>query len=119
MKIVRRLLACLVTLALVGAGAALAGRGDPQEKLAAADNARARVMVRRKVDVGPAFKSYPWSLPESGSYCRALDASDLTVTGKAASRSFHRAVVVVVSYAAIYGSVADADAAWRRATSLA
>jgi hypothetical protein len=63
MKIVYRLLACLVTLALFGAGAALAGRGDPQEKLTAADNARARSMVLRKDDLGRDYRSYPWGLP--------------------------------------------------------
>jgi hypothetical protein len=117
MKIVYRLLACLVTLALFGAGAALAGRGDPQEKLTAADNARARSMVLRKDDLGRDYRSYPWGLPESRSYCRAVDVSDLTLTGKALSQSFHRGFVVIVSYASIYASLADANAAWRRATS--
>ena len=118
MKMVSRLVACLAVLALVSAGAAFGGRGDPQEKLTASDNARARSMLLRKADLGPGFRATPADRSED-SYCRALDESDLTVTGRAISPSFRAAIFVVSSYADLYESLADANSSWQRGTSQA
>lgn len=115
-----RLLVCLAAFTLVGASAALAGRGDPEMKLTAADNARARSMVLRRADVGPGFNSAPGSRPDTDFYCRAVDQSDLTATGQAVSPSYYNAgFIVIASYAYIYESVADANTAWRQLTSAA
>ncbi len=112
-----RLVAAVVVVALaLGAGTALAAKGDPRKDLTAADNARARSMLVRKADLGPGFTSSPGS-PQTVGYCRALDESDLTLTGEAESPNFARAIVFVSSAAQVYESAADASASWRRATS--
>lgn len=114
---VRRLLALGLVLALAGGGAALAARGDPQERLTPADQARAKAMLVRPADL-PAFQSRPGS---SGGdfYCAALDESDLTLTGDAQGREFLLGTVSITSTAHVYQSVPDANASWRRATSAA
>jgi hypothetical protein len=114
-----RLLALVVVLALVGAGAALAGRGDPQEDLRPADQARARAMLLRAADVGPGFKASRTGTSENDFYCRALDESDLTITGEAESARFTGGLAFVTSTAYVYESVADSNASWRRGTSAA
>lgn len=111
-----RFLACLLVLALVGSGAALAGRGDPQKKLTAADSARARSMVLRKADL-PRFASQPVPRRDDDFYCRAVDESDLTVTGEAVGPNLIRRRETVRSAAAVYRSLTDANTAWRRGSS--
>jgi hypothetical protein len=114
----RRLLACLLVLALVGSGAALAGRGDPQEKLTAADTARARSMVLRKADL-PRFASDPVPRRDEDFYCRAVDESDLMVTGEAVGPNLSWRLEAVRSAATVYRSLIDANTAWRRGSSKA
>ena len=115
----RRLAVVVFALALVGAGAALAARGDPQRKLTPSDQARARAMLVRQVDMGPAFRSTPASGRDDGLYCAALDESDLTVTGEAESPGFASTVEFVSSQAYVYRTRADANASWQRGTSAA
>jgi hypothetical protein len=111
----RRALALLLLATLVVGGSALAARGEPRERFTAQDQARARSMLLRPVDL-PGFRpSRPGQ--ESDVYCQALDESDLTLTGKAESPLYGAQVVFVSSFAHIYESVADADASWRRGTS--
>jgi hypothetical protein len=114
----RRLLACFLAVALVWAGAAVAGRGDPQERLTAADNARAKSMVLRRSDLPPfAVASAPKR--DDDFYCRAVDESDLTVTGKAEGPFFVGRLEAVRSFATIYRSLGDANSSWRRGSSAA
>jgi hypothetical protein len=110
----RRLLALGLVIALAGAGAALAARGDPQKRLTPADQARAKAMLVRPADL-PAFQSRPAG-PGGDFYCAALDESDLTLTGEAQARQYALGTVTVGSTAQVYESVADANASWRRAT---
>ena len=112
----RRVLAWLVLLALVGAGAAFAAKGDPQKKINAADQARAKAMLVRKSDF-PGFKASPTGSSDDAFYCRAVDESDLTLTGEAESPQFANPLVFVASYSQVYESRVDADASWRRGTS--
>jgi len=114
------LVVTLLALALVaGAGEALATHGDPEKKLTPADNGRAKAMLLRKSDLGPDFKASKDNSEDPDLYCKALDESDLTLTGDAESPEFERTVVFVSSYAQVYGSVADANASWKRGTSAA
>jgi len=114
------LLAGLIAAALVvGASAALAAHGDAQKKLTPADSARARSMLLRKADLGPGFKASTGSSDDPHLYCKALDESDLTLTGDAESPDFERGLVFVSSTAQVYESVADANASWKRGTSAA
>lgn len=121
MAAVRRLLACSLLLALVGAGAALAGRGDPQERLTPADQARAKAMVLRRSDLGAGFKSSPSTADDSDFYCKAIDESDLTVTGDASSPDFTRqtqsSYTIVGSQAQVYKTLAQSNTSWQRGTS--
>lgn len=118
----RRLLACFTLCAVVVPAVALADRGDPQEKLNAADTARAKAMVLRKSDLGAAFKASPSGPFATGPYCKALDESDLVRTGKAVSPDFGTTsprLTGLSSQAEIYESVADMNKAWKRGTSAA
>jgi hypothetical protein len=113
----RRLVAIGLLLALVVAGAALAGRGDPQKRITRADQARAKAMLLRPADL-PGFRVGPVE-GDDDLYCAAVDESDLTVTGEASGRQFASGVVFAASSALVYESLADATAAWRRSTSAA
>jgi hypothetical protein len=111
----RRLLAIALVLALAGGGAALAARGDPQKRITPADQARAKAMLVRPADL-PGFRATP-SSSVGDFYCKALDESDLTLTGEAQGRQLALATVLVGSSAQVYESVGDARTAWRRALS--
>jgi hypothetical protein len=113
----RATLALVLLVGLVGSGAALAARGDPQERPTAADQARARSMLVRVGDVNAAFRAIPTADDPNRPYCAALDESDLTVTGRASSPSFTSTAEYVVSRAYVYESRADANASWSRGTS--
>lgn len=120
---VRRSLAVLLVLllALVAAsmgGAALADRGDPKERFNRADQARAKSMLLRASDLA-GFTARPGGSSDTDFYCRALDESDLTVTGKAESPQFTAGAAFVTSQAYVYARVADSNASWRRGTSAA
>jgi hypothetical protein len=76
-------------------------------------------MLVKKADLGAGFVGVPAERPDSDFYCRALDESDLTVTGKAVSPTFRAGIIAVSSYADLYKSVAQANTSWRRGTSSA
>ncbi len=116
---VRRTLAIALVLALAVAGAALAARGDPQKRITRADQARAKAMVLRKADFGSGFMTAPSPSGQGDVYCKALDESDLTITGEAQSPSFVGGVASTSSLSRVYESVADSNASWRRGTSKA
>ncbi len=73
-------------------------------------------MLLKLADLGPGFTASPQSAADADDYCKALDESDLTVTGEAESPAFRRAVVSVSSAASVYESTADASASWRRSS---
>jgi hypothetical protein len=108
--------AAVVALA-AATGTASAARGDPQKELTPADQARARSMLLKRSDLGPAFKPTRQSSAGGDLYCKALDESDLTVNGDAESPTFERGFVTVTSSAQVYESLADANISWRRGTS--
>jgi hypothetical protein len=114
----RSLVALALLLALGVSSVALAGRGDPQERLTPRDQARARSMLIRQADVG-LFQAIPTADNPATPYCTALDESDLTLTGRANSPSFTAGSEFVVSRAYVYESRADANASWKRGTSSA
>jgi hypothetical protein len=125
MSPVRRLLAVAVVVALAVSGVALGARGDPQKKINPADQARAKQMLLRKADF-PGHKSTPPSQSNGDPYCRALDESDLTLTGEAESPNFEprkldpqTGLLFATSVGQVYESLADANASWRRGTSAA
>lgn len=115
----RLFLALALAVALVASGAALAGRGDPQKRLTPADTKRAQAMLLRKADLSPLFTEVRVPETDSGFYCRALDESDLVVSGEATSPQFRHGVTVVSSSSQVYASNGDSRTAWRRATSAA
>ena len=114
-----RLLALALLVALVGAGAALAARGDPHKRITPADQARAKAMLLRTSDFSPAFRVGPVSSGSGDFYCAALDESDLTLTGEAESPSFAGGTEFVASTAYVYETRADANASWRQGTNAA
>lgn len=113
-----RFLVVVLALALLATGSALAGRGDPQKRIVAADQVRAKAMVLRKADL-PAFTAVSATGDGGDLYCKALDESDLTITGEARSPDFQAGVSFVSSLARVYRTRADADTSWRRAASAA
>jgi hypothetical protein len=115
----RRAFALLLVLALTAAGAAVAGKGDPQKRITPADQARAKAMLLRKSDVGAGFRVGPALGGSSDLYCKALDESDLTLTGEAQSPTFQGGVETVSSLSRVYRSLRDSSASWRRGTSRA
>jgi len=112
---VRRPLALALLAFLVVTGAALAARGDPQRKIAPADEARAKAMLVRHSDLPGSRAGAP--SPDVDFYCPGLDASDLTLTGDAVGRRYAVGLMIVASTSEVYESRADASAAWRRSTS--
>lgn len=117
-RVVRRLAAALLVLALVLAAASFGARGDPKKRITAADQARAKAMLLRKADFSVAFGAGPASTG-SDFYCAAVDESDLTLTGQAESPTFAGGVEFVTSTAYVYASRANANTSWRRGTSAA
>lgn len=115
---VRRLVACLLLVLLVGAGSALAARGDPQERITPADQVRAKAMLLRPADMA-GFTSSPTGPAPPSAYCKALDESDLTLTGEAESPDFTAGTALVSSLSQVYSSRTQSDASWRRGTSAA
>ena len=117
--------ASTVLLALVLAlastvGAAVAAKGDPQKKINAADQARARAMVLRRSDLGPSFKGTRHASSVGTQFdCAVLDESDLTITGVADSPDFSGGLAFAISEAQVYESRSDAGTAWKRDTSTA
>ena len=105
-------------LALVLAGSALADHLDPQKRIRAADQARAKAMLLRQSDV-PGFRQLPSSGASAHLTCRALDESDLTATGDAEAPRFALSVSSITSSSTVYATRTDAATSWRRGTSVA
>jgi hypothetical protein len=105
-------------LALVFAGSALADHLDPEKRIRAADQARAKAMLLRQSDV-PGYQPLPSSGAGGHLTCRALDESDLTVTGDAEAPRWALSVSSVTSSSTVYATRADAATSWRRGTSVA
>jgi hypothetical protein len=118
MRALRVSLVCLAVAALVVSATALA-EGEPQREINPRDEAKARAMLLRSRDL------QGYSVPQSTApaaadvECRALDESDLTITGDAISGSFQRGGVSVASATQVFESAADAGVSWRRRTSAA
>ena len=109
----------ILVLTLVGAGTALAGRYDPQRRITPADQARARAMLVKQVDLATGFQRLSGSLTSTPTTCKALDESDLTLTGEAGSSLWLKGTMFVFSAAKVYASTAQANASWTRQTSRA
>jgi hypothetical protein len=116
LRTVKRLLAFALLLAIAGTGAgtALADHFDPQKRIRAADQAKARAMLVRKSDLGPGAVAEPRNTPDTHLTCEGLDESDLTITGEAESPTWTQGVGFVASAANVYATVADANASWTR-----
>jgi hypothetical protein len=104
------------------AAAAQAERGDPQRRLVAADQRAAQAMLLRKSDLAPAFRIDDDPSPAAADGdCKALDESDLVLTGDAESPTFTLqgagSYAGVASAAQLYRSRRMADLSWRRGTS--
>ena len=109
-------IALVLTLALTGS--ALADHLDPEKRIRAADQARAKAMLLRPSDL-PGFQRQPSQSRDPHLTCRALDESDLTVTGDAESSTWAASVVFVTSSATVYATSSDAATSWRRGSSAA
>ena len=93
-----RLLASLVLVVVAGlacAAVALGSHFDPEQRLRAGDQARARAMLLRQSDLGPGFAVERTSDLDAHVTCKALDLSDLVVTGRSASPRWGRDLVVI------------------------
>ena len=116
----RALVIAIAILALV-ASAATAADGQPRKSLTKAgpeDRALGRPQARRPgLRVHGEAAGDDDRLPK-GARCGALDESDLTVTGDAASPDFHfeqgAVFVTVGSTAQVYRTLREANASWRR-----
>ena len=101
------------------AGIAAASRGDPKQEIRPADQARAKAMLIRRGDLGKGFTRAK-SSPGNSSHCKALDESDLVLTGTAESPLFQSdAGRAVYSDGQVYKTEAQNAASWRRGTSAA
>lgn len=115
MSVVRRVAVVTLVVTLVAAGTALAGRYDPRRKLTPADQARAAAMLLRKADLGARFQRQSGGqLVTMPIRCKALDESDLTLTGAAGSYLWLKDSMFVFGATRVYTSTADANASWRR-----
>jgi hypothetical protein len=73
-------------------------------------------MVLRAADL-PRYASKPVPHIDDDFYCRSVDESDLTVTGKAVGPNLAGRDEAVRTAATVYRSRIDANTAWRRASS--
>jgi hypothetical protein len=73
-------------------------------------------MLLRKADLGPGYLVERTSGLDPHLTCAALDESDLTVTGEAETPDWARDLRIASSASAVYESVADANASWKRGT---
>jgi hypothetical protein len=115
-----RLVALVATVALVAAAAAQARQPrDPREAFTSADRAWARQIVLQRADL-PGWRSTP-PTPDDGTRCASFnpDMSDLTLTGRADSRSFERGAALVASVAEVYRSAPETQTSFRRAAKAA
>jgi hypothetical protein len=121
-EMVRSLLLVVLTAALVAPAVALAGDGQPKKALTEAGQTTARSVILKRGDLGTGFTSIARKkddrdLPK-GARCGALDETDLTVTGDAASPDFRLAqppvFVTVGSTAQVYRTLREANTSWNR-----
>ena len=115
-------IAAVVVLAactLAWAAGASADHLDPQNQFRTADQKRAASMLARKSDLGSGYAVERTSGLEPHLTCRALDESDLVLTGYAKSPYWSREYQIVGSTAAIYRTSADARTSWKRGASTA
>ncbi len=110
-------------IALLVPAVGVAANGQPKKALTKRDQASATSIVIKRSDLGQGFTAVSRSNDESvpkGARCGALDESDLTVTGDAASPDFRfaepSAFVTVGSTAQIYRTLREANASWSRGT---
>ena len=119
----KRSLVVLVAFGLLVPAVGLAADGQPKKALTKKDQARATSIVIKRSDLGQGFtavaRDKDTSLPK-GARCDALDESDLTVTGDAASPDFRfaqaTAFVTIGSTAQVYRTLREANASWKRGT---
>lgn len=123
MRPLRQLLAYVLLFAfLVASASALATHQEPKKRLTRADNARARTMLIRRSDLPAGFRAQASGGENPHVDCPAsVSEADLTLTGEAEGAQFTGAgaVFYVTSLSAIYTSVGDASASWRRGSSAA
>lgn len=119
MRALLRLVLAVAVLGLLAAAVAQADHLDPQERFTRADQARARAMLLKRVDVAPSATQRPAG-PPSHATCRALDESDLVHTGEAWSPEFGLGgVITFSSVAQVYRSAAQSATSWSRVTGAA
>jgi hypothetical protein len=119
MRAVLRVVLAVAVLGLVAAAAAHADHLDPQERFTKADQARARAMLLKPADVAGRATSRPTG-PEVHTTCRAIDESDLVLTGEAQTPAFDvSGLISFQSVAQVYRSAVHATASWKRGTSAA
>ena len=117
----RGALLALVAAALVVPVAAVAADGQPTKALTNAGQSIAKSVLLERGDLGTGFapvaRDEDQHLPK-GARCSALDETDLTVTGDAASPDFRFAqgtvFVTVGSTAAVYRTLREANTSWSR-----
>lgn len=120
--LMRALVMAIAIFALV-ASVATAADGQPRKSLTKEGQKAARSVVLKRADLGSGFTPKPRGdddrLPK-GARCGALDESDLTVSGDAASPDFRleqgAVFVTVGSTAQVYRTLREANASWRRGT---
>jgi len=115
----RLLLAVLAALVVVAPAAALpTARHDPQKRLNARDQAKARSLLLRQADLGSGWTSTAAPATRGGNLsCAGFDPdlSDLVETGDAQSRVFaHGIGTTVFSTATVYADARTAEASWQR-----
>lgn len=116
-----RVLLLAVLVVLVLPAAVLAADGQPRKVLTNGGQATARSVVLKRADLGAGFttvaRDKDQHLPK-GARCGALDETDLTVTGDAASPDFRFAqgpvFVTVGSTAQVYRTLREANTSWTR-----
>lgn len=112
--------ALVVALAsLVFTASALADHLEPEKRIRAADQARAKAMLVRASDLPAGYAVERTSGLDPHVTCGVLDESDLVLTGEAMSPIRARDYRLVGSSAAVYRSAADSRSAWLRSTSRA
>ena len=117
----RAVLLAVVAVALAVPVAAVAADGQPTKALTTAGQSTAKSVLLKRGDLGAGFapvaRNKDQHLPK-GARCSALDETDLTVTGDAASPDFRLAqgpvFVTVGSTAAVYRTLREANTSWSR-----
>lgn len=115
----RATLIVVAACALASAVGASADHLDPKNRIRSADEKRATSMLVRMSDLGAGYAVERTSGLEPHLTCRALDESDLVLTGQAKSPYWSREYQIVGSTAAVYRTSSDARASWERGASTA